>query len=220
MSISKFKTITVAVALLASVSASASVFHVTSRYVQVYGSASMTRLQGVNDMIKKNLHHSDLTKLEVVNSYYNQNYRYLSDNSLWGQTDYWASAQEFIGANAGDCEDFAIAKYQTLRKMGVKDSKLRLVYVDALQLNQTHMVLAYYKTPRAIPLVLDSLNHQIKPASERHDLKAIYSFNAHSLWLNNYKHTHNDHFVGNSSRLSAWSEVFQRTGTYRAPITA
>ncbi len=53
---------------------------------------------------------------------------------------------EFLGSNAGDCEDFTIAKYFSLLELGVSDKKLRLVYVKTIELNQFHMVLAYYST--------------------------------------------------------------------------
>jgi predicted transglutaminase-like cysteine proteinase len=86
------------------------------------------------------------------------------DMSVWGQSDYWATPAELIGQGRGDCEDFSIAKYYSLIELGIPVSKLRLVYVKAVQTGpagtflQAHMVLAYYATPNADPLVLDNLN--------------------------------------------------------------
>ncbi|EKO3505846.1 transglutaminase-like cysteine peptidase, partial [Vibrio fluvialis] len=105
-------------------------------------------------------------QLTEVNRFFNQLY-FVNDDVLWGKTDYWATPLEFLGSNAGDCEDFTIAKYFSLLELGVSDKKLRLVYVKAIELNQFHMVLAYYDTPSAQPLILDNINPQIKPASQR-----------------------------------------------------
>jgi predicted transglutaminase-like cysteine proteinase len=67
--------------------------------------------------------------------------------------------------------------------LGIPDEKMRIMYVKALELNAHHMVLTYYPTPGAIPLVLDNLNSKILPASKRTDLAPIYSFNGSGLWL-------------------------------------
>lgn len=217
MSITGFSKLALAASLLVSATASAGTFHVGHSYVNVYGQNSMTRIEAVNSMIKTNHSTSEYHKLLVVNDYYNNNYNYVPDDKLWGRNDYWSTTQEFVGAHGGDCEDFAIAKYQTLVKMGVSANKLRLVYVNALQINQAHMILAYYKTKGSVPLVLDSLRTNILPATERQDLEPVYSFNAKSLWIANYKHTHKDHYEGSSERLSAWVGVNQRT-SYKKPL--
>lgn len=155
------------------------------------------------------LHYRDLAerqKLTEVNRFFNQLY-FVNDDVLWGKNDYWATPLEFLGSNAGDCEDFTIAKYFSLLELGVADKKLRLVYVKAIELNQFHMVLAYYETPAAQPLILDNLNPQITPAAQRRDLLPIYSFNGQHLWLMKSK---NGELAGNSSRLSLWNDLRSR----------
>ncbi|HRZ78172.1 MAG TPA: transglutaminase-like cysteine peptidase, partial [Bacteroidales bacterium] len=92
--------------------------------------------------------------------------RFVSDAELYGVADYWATPTEFIARGAGDCEDFAIAKYATLKAMGMDVAKLRITYVKSLTLDQAHMVLAYYPTPDAEPLILDNLNRLIKSAGQ------------------------------------------------------
>ena len=124
------------------------------------------------------------TKLQRVNSFFNQ-FTYHSDSSLWKQEDYWATPTEFIGLKGGDCEDYVISKYFALRSLGVPDNKLYLTYVKATEQNLAHMVLNYFETPTSIPLVLDNYNPELLPATNRDDLKPIYSFNADSLFLSN-----------------------------------
>ncbi|WP_295891957.1 transglutaminase-like cysteine peptidase [uncultured Vibrio sp.] len=145
-------------------------------------------------------------QLTEVNRFFNQ-LNFVNDIHLWGKKDYWATPLEFLGSNAGDCEDFTIAKYFSLLELGVSDKKLRLVYVKAIELNQFHMVLAYYSTPSAEPVILDNINGQIKPASQRRDLLPIYSFNGKNLWLMKSKQ---GQLAGKSSRLSLWNDLRAR----------
>lgn len=126
---------------------------------------------------------SELKMLEKVNNFFNM-LRFISDINLWSETDYWATPIEFIGVNGGDCEDFAIAKYFTLRELGIADEKLRITMVTAMSLNQYHMVVAYYDTPSSVPLILDNIESTITPATKRKDLIPIFSFNGTQLWLN------------------------------------
>ena len=123
-------------------------------------------------------------QLTGVNRFFNQ-FKYKSDISLWGQKDYWATPEEFVGVNGGDCEDYVVAKYFALRYLGVPDKHLFLTYVKAVRENIAHMVLSYFESPKSVPLILDNYNPQILSASKRTDLLPVYSFNAHSLFLTN-----------------------------------
>jgi predicted transglutaminase-like cysteine proteinase len=114
--------------------------------------------------------------LQGVNDYLNR-IPYLTDQSHWGQEDYWATPAESVASNGGDCEDYAIVKYYLLKELGVPLERLRITYVKSLKLNQAHMVLAYYPRPDAEPLILDNIESRIRPASERTDLVPVYSFN-------------------------------------------
>lgn len=124
----------------------------------------------------------DLTNIKRANDFFNR-VKWISDQEHWGIEDYWATPIETLATNAGDCEDFSVGKYFTLQNTHFDIDKIRITYVKALDLNQAHMVLAYYATPDAEPLILDNINKSILPASERKDLMPIYSFNGDSLWL-------------------------------------
>jgi predicted transglutaminase-like cysteine proteinase len=114
----------------------------------------------------------DLEKLEQANAFFNSRIRWREDAETWGQSDYWATPLEVMGSGAADCEDFAIAKYATLVLSGVDIDKLRITYVKAQLLgkddpaNSAHMVLAYYPTPTAEPLILDN-PHRSEPILSR-----------------------------------------------------
>lgn len=116
--------------------------------------------------------------LDAVNALANRTPS-VSDQEHWGQGEYWATPAEFVASDGGDCEDYAIAKYVALRAAGVPAGNLRLIYVKALtaQRIENHMVLAWYPSPGADPLILDNLDQRVRPASERRDLVPVFSFN-------------------------------------------
>lgn len=146
-------------------------------------------------------------QLEKVNSFFNQ-FNFESDQQSQGVEDYWKSPDEFIIDGGGDCEDYAIIKYFTLITLGVPTEQLRITYVTSSKLKQAHMVLSYYSSPEAEPLILDSLENKIMIASKRTDLKPIYSFNGDGLWL--AKQRGQSSFMGQSNGLGKWDELLKR----------
>ena len=151
-------------------------------------------------------------KLKRINDFFNQKITFADDIDVWAQTDYWATPLESIGRQAGDCEDFSIAKYMFLKAANIPNDKLRLTYVRA-EVNfqgrrsvRAHMVLSYYATPQSEPLILDSLITEISPASQRKDLSPIFSFNDKGLWVGSSNQPKSD----SQSHLSKWRDVLLR----------
>jgi len=141
--------------------------------------------------------------LTSVNHFLNR-IPFIEDQKHWGTEDYWATPAESVASNGADCEDFSIAKYFLLKELGVPVSRLRLIYVKALKLNQAHMVLAYYSTPSAEPLVLDNLEDTVRPASQRTDLVPVYSFNDEEVWVEARGR------VGSPRQIRNWSALLER----------
>ena len=157
------------------------------RSAQKYGPTGVANARALQQLMTGLAGREDAAKLKPVNDFYNQRLAYREDIDNWGEQDYWASPLEGLGKGAGDCEDYAIGKYFTLTTLGVPHARLRLVYVRAGIAGApggyvAHMVLAYYPTPEAEPLVLDNLQPDIRPAGERPDLSPVFSFNAEGLW--------------------------------------
>jgi predicted transglutaminase-like cysteine proteinase len=121
--------------------------------------------------------------LRPVNGFFNR-VPAIEDIEHWGVEDYWATPAESLASNGADCEDFAIAKYFTLKELGVPVGRLRIVYARATQARTAHMVLAYYRTPQSDPLILDNVDGTIRPAADRPDLIPVYTFNDEDLLLN------------------------------------
>ncbi len=182
---------------------------------QKYGAQAKLRLQAWQNLMLEIADKSEKEKLKQVNDFFNQ-VRFIDDSIHWGQKDYWATPVEFLISNGGDCEDFSIAKYYTLKEVGVDMSKLSISYVKALKLNQAHMVLTYYEKPTSMPVVLDNLIAEIKPASQRTDLLHVYSFNGDNLWLS--KKGRRTTLVGTSDRLGPWVKLKSRLKNNRVNV--
>jgi predicted transglutaminase-like cysteine proteinase len=157
------------------------------RSAQKYGATAVGNAKALQQVMASLAGKDEPAELKAVNDFYNQRLAYMEDIDNWGVQDYWASPLESLGKGAGDCEDYAIGKYFTLTSLGFAHAALRLVYVRASIPGApngyvAHMVLAWYATPDAEPLVLDNLQPGIRPAGERPDLTPVFSFNAEGLW--------------------------------------
>ena len=172
-----------------------------------YGISARQRLDNWVDLVRNDKSTTDMEKLIKVNNFFNK-LDFVDDSLHWRQEDYWATPVEFLASDGGDCEDFSLAKYFTLKAMGVNEKRLNLTYVKALNLNQAHMVMTYFEVPGEEPLVLDNLVKDIKPASERTDLLPVYSFNGTGLWI--AKQRGRGKLVGKSERLGRWKELLTR----------
>jgi len=173
-----------------------------------YGKHASNRVLAWQGLIQSAKNLPEKEKLKRVNDFFNQQLEFVDDDELWGLVDYWATPLEALSKGAGDCEDYSIAKYFTLIELGVPDSKMRITYVKAIELDQAHMVLTYFEKPGSIPAVLDNLKPAISPASMRRDLLPVYSFNGSGLWLAKSRGTGKK--LGGSDRLNKWGGLKSR----------
>lgn len=179
---------------------------------QRYGAQAHADFIALDQLVASIKNSSDIEKLKKINDFFNERILFVNDIDLWNTSDYWATPLETLGRKAGDCEDFSIAKYAILRIAGIADEKLRLVYVkaklqgDGRSFTQAHMILSYYATPLATPLVLDNLNPDILPANQRKDLSPIFSFNSSNLWVGSSAKPK----ANATSNLSRWQSVLNR----------
>lgn len=181
---------------------------------QTYGAPSVRNAKRWQEMLENvKQMPGDLEKLKAVNAFFDRFIRYRLDDKNYGVKDYWASLLETLARGTGDCEDYAIAKYITLLLAGVEDTKLRLIYVKAQMggprspIFEAHMVLGYYETPSAEPLILDSLVSLVQKASMRPDLKPVFSFNSEGLWAGLSTRSSSKP----TARLSRWQKVLEQT---------
>jgi predicted transglutaminase-like cysteine proteinase len=147
-----------------------------------YGEQSMGRLRSWQEMIVNSTSAADIEKLRLANEFINRN-QLAPSQDYQDNSNYRATPLEFLILGSGDSEDFAIAKYITLREMGVEASKLRLTYSQSIEDDSYQMILAYYQSPDKEPLLLDNIENQIRPASANKDIRPLYSFRSKDILL-------------------------------------
>ncbi len=169
--------------------------------------AGVQRVSDWRALVSESTHLSDREKLRRVNAFFNRTIRYGEDADVWKQADYWASPLETLEKGRGDCEDFALAKYFTLRLLGIPEDSLRLVYATQSKTGQAHMVLGYWADAGTEPVLLDNLENGIRPFVQRDDLKVEFAFDE----LNLYKFDHAAlQLVGSVGQLPNWLALVQR----------
>ena len=177
---------------------------------QQYGQVGLNVLEEWFTLLERLRGQDVQAQLRDVNDFFNRRIRWVEDIRVWGEEDFWATPLEALGKGQGDCEDYSIAKYITLKQLGVPGERLRMIYVRARigrsQITQAHMVLGYYSTPNAEPLVLDNIAPSISPASQRNDLDPVFSFNSDGLWAGGGSESRADPLA----RLSRWRSVIGR----------
>ena len=148
-------------------------------------------------------------KLVSVNNYFNS-LKYVEDEDLYGSDDYWATLRETLIGSSGDCEDFAIAKYFTLRDLDLPEENMRITYVIPIDTRKPHMVLTYRLNQADDPLVLDTMIKILMPVSRRTDLVPVYSFNLHGYWIARKDEQWQGERVGDAAKLSLWWGLLHR----------
>jgi predicted transglutaminase-like cysteine proteinase len=129
-------------------------------------------------MIRDQAGRAPLAQLDSVNRFLN-GWRYKEDAANYGRRDYWATPLEFF-LRSGDCEDYAIAKYVTLRQLGFAAEQLRLVVVQDVVRDLAHAVLAVYLDDRVY--ILDNLTKAVLPQEEMDHYVPYYSINETTRW--------------------------------------
>ena len=117
--------------------------------------------------------------LDVVNRVWNT-WPYRADKEVWGQDDFWATPAEFL-KRSGDCEDYCIAKYFTLRELGVPADDMRIVVVRESIRGIAHAVLAVYEGPQVH--ILDNLSEYVRPMQRVRNYHPVLSVNEHGRWM-------------------------------------
>ncbi len=120
-------------------------------------------------------------KLDSVNEWSNE-HTYIVDQINWGVTDYWETPYEFMEIN-GDCEDYAISKYYSLRALGIPASRMRIMIVQDLNLGGIiHAILGVYDDDGKL-IILDNQIKQVIPALNIYHYRPIYGLNENNWWM-------------------------------------
>lgn len=146
---------------------------------QMKTQSTTPRVQMWKAEIQKLRHNSDREKIDGVNAYINK-VRYIDDSKNYKKSDYWATPIEFF-SRGGDCEDFAIAKYASLRALGFSSDQLRIAIVQDKIRNLAHAVLIVYTDDGTF--VLDNQNKRVESVARVTRYQPVFSINSDSWWL-------------------------------------
>lgn len=122
---------------------------------------------------------SILEKLRLVNQFWNR-WPYRTDKELYHKDDYWAAPYEFL-ERSGDCEDYSIVKYYTLKELGVSIDDMRIVVVRETIRNIGHAVLAVYCGEEIY--ILDNLSDAVRSSYRIRNYIPQYSVNEKHRWV-------------------------------------
>jgi len=154
---------------------------------------------------------SDLDKLKEINDKFNSVY-YASDAKVWGELDYYATPAEFSSVGAGDCDDYAVAKYFAAKEAGIPYMK----FAVGMSGRVGHAV-ALYCPPNSECLVLDNNFPTLEKLSDVFNLDIEFTIDDDGITK-----------VGNSYRFSRliihvlWNDMLERkaSGTINEPVWA
>ena len=147
-------------------------------------------------MIKGQAGQPKIAQIRAVNRFVNQ-WDPKSDPDNYQQDDFWSSPLTFL-RRSGDCEDYAIIKYVSLRQMGFDAEQLRIVVVRDTLRNLAHAVLAVEHDGEIF--ILDNLFQAVLPQTKVRQYMPYYSVNEEARWA---------HLPAHSMILSSttWSVV-------------
>lgn len=149
-----------------------------------------TKIRGLREQVAGL---SDRATLDLVNRTVNSAMAYRSDKAVWGVGDYWANPVEMARKGAGDCEDFAIAKYWALRGLGLEDEQLQIVLLQDTRRQLFHAVLVVHT--EAGRYVLDNVSNRLQADTAYAQYQPIMSFSGEKSFIHG--------FTGNSRNMAA-----------------
>ncbi|CCQ72107.1 transglutaminase-like cysteine peptidase [Magnetospira sp. QH-2] len=147
------------------------------------GPCTATKLNGCHykhwmDYLEKIKSLDKMTQIKKVNRYMNQR-RYITDPKNWGKKDFWATPGEFLDKR-GDCEDYSIAKYMSLKKLGFDEMSLRIIAVKDQNLKVGHAILGVYLDGKIY--ILDNQVKQVTEDKSIRHYKPVFSINEKAWW--------------------------------------
>ena len=137
------------------------------------------RLAQWQTFIDSNRQHDRAEQIRRVHAFINRT-QYREDNVAWGRSDYWAAPGEFF-ARGGDCEDYAIAKYLSLKQLGFDPRDMRILVLRDTRRRLLHAVLLLQVGTEV--LVLDNNLSEVVNWKDVPHYRPLYSVNEIDFWL-------------------------------------
>lgn len=136
-------------------------------------------------LIAQSRHLARRDQIRTINSWVNARISYVEDARQYSTADHWATAAQSLTRGRGDCEDYAIAKMQLLRTLGVPANAMFLVVARDLVRRADHAILAVAVDGDL--LVLDNETDQVLSSNDVKDYRPVLTFNTSGSWTHGYR---------------------------------
>jgi predicted transglutaminase-like cysteine proteinase len=133
-----------------------------------------------------------------------------------GVSDYWQTPKQSLERGLGDCDDYAIGKFFTLRTLGVPEKNLRLMFGLLHYPKEHHLNLGYVPCPEDASCdvyLADNYDAIVRPLSKRTNFAPIVAFNVVKWWACKKNTEGKNTFLPraqNPRALKKWSDVLER----------
>lgn len=152
--------------------------HILDTQLQESYNSQSTKVQKWNEFIESIQNKPKLRQLMRVNLWFKQ-FPYKQDNWIYDQDDYWTTPVEFL-TKGGDCEDYAIIKYISLRKLGFAAEAMKIAMVYDIYSGTDHSFLIVNHD--GTDFVLDSREKMVVARYMKTRYKPHYTFNENHVW--------------------------------------
>lgn len=139
-----------------------------------------------------------LSDLANVQRDINRRLSFRADSPRVSAGDYWSTAANTLARGSGDCEDYAIAKGQSLVALGFPARDLFLVIGNDLALRSAHAILVVRLGGKF--WVLDNLANHVIAADQFRNFSPVITLSADRKWVHGYDRSRSQRPAYASSR--------------------
>jgi len=136
-------------------------------------------------VIRENRSQQRAEQVAAINSWVNARIRFVDDRARYGRADHWASAAQSLSSRQGDCEDYAIAKMQMLKALGMPDEDLYFVIARDLVRQADHALLVVRLDGKLV--ALDNETDRLLDAAQANDYRPVFTYAGTQAWTHGYR---------------------------------
>ena len=146
-----------------------------------YGYRGLVRYELYTQMVEQAQKEKTVKQFDMVNKFFNR-INFMEDSVVWKKEDHWATPLQVLGTSAADSEDYALAKYFTLVKLGVDENRLKLVQYENGN-KKENIVLLYYFKNKPMPIVLEHQKNKMYVLKSNTQIKEVTRIDKKSPWI-------------------------------------
>ena len=124
---------------------------------------------------------SPTERLLAINTRVNKEFKYATDQQVWGQPDHWDDPREAVEKKRMDCEDFAIFKLFLAHIAGIQDDDLAIGVGKIPSTGEHHAIM--FGADGRTTYVLDNRSRYMRDTDTYGDFQVMYSIDFKDVWL-------------------------------------